>query len=288
MSSNEAYRGGFDTDTSPILDKKVSRRGLLTGAVGIGATAVTIGCGFALSRSSGEKSPSQDDAPAPESDRSVSPSEALKRIDAFVLPDFYEDRPWANPKNFVGKSADEIKSMSTVIIENSIPTAEDLENIRRVLEAMANVGGDPDDMRAAREAGYPVGDWDGSGPDQGCYPQYIETRVESMLEGLFEDNSTITNDKLSEYFAQYAEGYERALYRDDWRNSATVFVDANLTSSEVGRLTANLTIGRPVKSGDWREARNVHKGEMTIVVHKDSAGNSELAMERHNIGPVEE
>lgn len=286
---NDMSGDGFDTDTSSTLIKKVSRRGLLLGMAGIGA-AVATGGGLALSRKNSEKSSSQSNAPAVESDESVSPSEAQERIDNFVLPDFYADRPWANPKKFSGMSAEELRSVSTVTIENDIPTAENLENIRRVLEAIANVGGTSEDMSAAREAGYPVGEKNEGGNPIGNYSKFIEELyVRNMVDGLFPDETEEGAEKITKYFGQYAAAYELALGDERWLDFATVFVDAELADSDFGSLSADLTIGRPLKDGgDWREGQRVHKGDMLVVVNRGANGESRLAMETFNIGSVKE
>lgn len=257
----------------------ISRRGLISGVLGLGAASILSAC-------SGEASPGANS----QKDKHSTPAakEALD-IDEIILPDLYEDRPWANPEQLVGLTAEELRDIASIhITEETLSNEGFAVAFGQKLELIANAGRTLSDVSRARELGFPVGERGKYGELLGDYGEYVkEYYMAPMLEGLFshplQDTEFAGVDfSVMEYLGGYADNYDLALTNNDWRDKATVLVEA--ASIETGsqpqferNISIGLTIGRPVDNGDWRD--EAHSGKIIVNASEGLDGKYDLAVQ---------
>ena len=284
----------YESDITRDGESRFSRRALIFAAGAAAVGTVAGGKIFLGGNGSGERpaaSAGSEGEPKDPNDRSVSAVQAVANIEALTLPDYYENRPWADPHQlhhrtedgeFISRfSHDELREVASPPSVSEADSPEMLtEHIQQITELIANAARTNDDFIEARELGYPVGEEDKYGNELGNYPEYVKTEyTDHMVNGLFaETEGGATNEGLSSYLAGWAKEYEYTINDPRWHDFATVLIDMELLDDQKSNipgetettLTIGLNVGHPVAEGEWQNAANAHSGTMVVVAEEIS------------------
>lgn len=264
-------------DNEGVLKRPMTRRGLVGLAVAAGVGSISLG-GCSNETSVGEDVSVEEADP---NSRIVSAEQAVDNIKAFSVPQYlYADRPWANPEGVFDLSVEELRKRSVVDLRGDTLTFGELEQVRRALESIGSVGGEKKALLDARSQGNPIGERDKWGNILGDYPAYIKERfVSDMVDALFPGTAGEMNDGIKDYFSHYAKAYDIVLTDPRWVEYLTLFVDTAFAEEKEGNPEVNIIIGRPVPGGDWKKAKNVHRGRMILGITKDTRYRRLLGVE---------
>lgn len=255
--------------------ERTTRRGFILGA-GAAGLALAVGASAKLMAGGGGEKPSETQEYVPV-DYSVSAAEAEANLNTLVLPDLYEDRPWANPEQLVGLTPEELQEIAAVpVTPETTRTDEGFVKIfAQKLELIANAGTTIEDVRKARELGYPVGEMDSMGNYLGNYDEYAKSRISPMLNGgLFEDNYKGHNSEeviaaLENFLLNFADDFEYALTDEIWRGKTTLYITAGQVESQPTtdfdrRLSFNIRLKSPAVGPRIKDA--IYEAEFIVNI----------------------
>lgn len=269
--------------------KTINRRSfIILGGIGLTA-AGALGIGTKLALGGGNETAPEEsvsanyNAPAPEGDANVNSLIVPK------MPDFYEERPWANPEYLFDLTSKERRATTTIPINEYTRTNEGFtETVRQIFERMANVARTERDVLKAIELGYPVGKLDSDGRMLGGLGEYGKTYyLDDMVSGFISDDyGPEVSTNMKDYLATWTNDYERSLTDPRWIDYASIMVDAEYLGLESGSKVIGLTLGRSAPEGqDWREAKTVHTGKIVVDTSERTDGIYNLATRHFSLNP---
>lgn len=277
MAEIIAQPGAHNVEQDP-KETKISRRGVIGGAIGLFAVGGAAGVAkMMMGRESTDASLTENVVTNVTHDEQTT-GEVLS-----MLPDLYVNYPYADPDQLLDRSIEERQDLAGISLE-SAETHEDLaEAIGQRLSLIAAGGRDKEkkSFNEAQELGYISQGEDGSWT--GDYSEYLrEYFVGPMLDGLFalENKPSVdygvTKQGLEDFILSFAGDFYAvaAGNRPELAENAVLRIDSTLarilpaTDYANNRMALDVTIERPIPVGVGR----TFSGEMIVDIEDDGVG----------------
>lgn len=295
------FEQGSEQSISPqgesILNKIMSRRGVLGYTAAVGASVVLVGCGesSASDSVSAEGSSRQASGESVEQSEGIAYEEPSDVFQSVVIPDLYEDRSWADPEQLFGLSYEE---MCDIIAIPDTLEARDYENFTAIfgqrLELIANAGKGRSlrDVERAKKLNYISQDSDGNW--SGSYPDYVRNElIRPALGILLSDTShedyIDTRQLLEDHFVHSGRAFFASVNgsRPELLHATPLTIETGFIEPLQPNISRDsLRLGIETSLPMPRGSGTVRSGDMVVNTSKGATGALDIGIKSINLNKI--